>query len=194
MEFEVSVTHIAEMFRNNDQTFNFKIPPKENTQNILLQPERFKRNGLAASLASSNTQKRVNAQKRLGLKQENVMLNVYEKMKKCTVEDRNSITVKHTFEGVNDHKISVVGRMDGINVTDKIIVEHKTRMRGFLSYVPKHEVIQCHLYMKMAGFERCDLVESFGEHIKIHTIEFNQDIWHEIVTRITHASDFIQKK
>lgn len=137
--------------------------------------------GLASHLASSLNIKRTEAQKEMGVKREDLMLNMYEKKYNVCVTDRNTETrcVRVDIDGT---PVELKGRVDGIDREHGIIIEHKSRVRGLLGFVLKHERIQCHLYMKMFGFDKCHLVESFGDTMNVHLISFDKDTWNEIET------------
>jgi len=129
----------------------------------------------AAKLASSNVEKRMCAQKQLGILKENHMLNEYERVMNCKVIHRNSqnMTCMH---------LQIRGRVDGI--CEDRIVEHKYRCTRLLNYVPFHEAVQCHLYMYMYNKKSCDLVESNGNSMIIHHLKFDDFLWDRVIHNI----------
>jgi len=80
------------------------------------------------------------------------------------------------LSGFNNFKIC--GRFDGEN-SDSIL-EVKTRMNRFLG-VPDRDMVQTHVYMKMANKKKCVFTENFqGESRETH-ITFNDTLWDEII-------------
>lgn len=135
---------------------------------------------LASSIASSNYERRQKAQQRLGNLKEELMLDEYERITKRKIVNRNNANMELSVSYENCN-IKIVGRMDGMNWESCLVIEHKSRTRKLLGYVPKHEIIQCHIYMKMVEFKKCDLIETFGNHMMIHRIHFDPNIWEKII-------------
>lgn len=79
-------------------------------------------------------------------------------------------------------KISVSGRPDGVD--GDTIVEHKYRVKGLLGFVPAHERAQCYLYMVLFGKPRACLVETFGQHARMHVFAFDQSAWDDMAARM----------
>lgn len=135
---------------------------------------------LASSIASSNHERRRKAQQRLGILKEKLMLDEYERITKRKIENRNTSNMELTLS-LENCDVKIVGRMDGMNWDRSLVIEHKSRTRKLLGYVPEHEIIQCHIYMKMVEFKKCDLIESFGNHMMIHRIHFDPNVWERIL-------------
>ena len=186
-----SVTEISNFFREkntSDVFFHEEITCGFNPDNCFEDDTLYKIHTtnnicdfkLASSIASSNTDRRQKAQLRLGVLKEKLMMDEYEKITKRKIENRNlsNMELAVSFESC---KIKIVGRMDGMNWERCLVVEHKSRTRKLLEYVPEHEMIQCHIYMKMVDFKKCDLIESFGNHMMIHRIHFDPNVWERIL-------------
>lgn len=128
---------------------------------------------------------------RLGHMREQSGLDRYSAVTNFQVTNRNTLEMTLSIELPSGSAVRVHGRPDGI--CDNIVVEHKRRSRGLLHYVPMHEKVQCHLYMKMLGFDTAHLVETFANAIHIHDVHFDDAVWDQIVSRILRwnaASDF----
>lgn len=121
-------------------------------------------------------------QKRIGNAEECKMLDRYECMCNKRVTRRNDRYYTLTVKDGPRH-VDVIGKIDGYIEADDVVVEHKRRTRGLLHRVPFHERVQCHLYMKMTNTSTCYLIESFGEHMEVHTIQFDLTVWDEIRLR-----------
>ena len=162
-----SVTDVCKQFWKYDPIHVHKTRHSVNSLN-------FK---FAAKLASSNVDKRIWAQKQLGILKENHMLNEYERLMNCKVIHRNSqnITCMH---------LQIRGRVDGVVANEDRIVEHKYRCTRLLGYVPFHEAVQCHLYMHILKKSSCDLVESNGNSMIIHHMKFDDFLWDRVIHNI----------
>ena len=119
-----------------------------------------------------------------GVRRESDGLRAYEALFEGTrIVDTN--VTDETFDVVlrNGQRLTVNGRVDGIVSVDgdDRIIEHKYRTRGLLAHVPQHERVQCELYMRMKGVETCDLVQTFGKHIRVHTLRRDDALWRHIL-------------
>lgn len=189
-----SVTEISNFFREKSTTDVFfpeeksqSFNPDNDSQDETLGKIHVTNNicdfKLASSIASSNYQRRQKAQQRLGILKEKLMLDEYERITKRKIENRNFSNMELTLS-LENHDIKIVGRMDGMNWESRLVIEHKARTRKLLGYVSEHEIIQCHIYMKMVDFQKCDLIESFGNHMMIHRIHFDPNVWEKILQRL----------
>lgn len=101
--------------------------------------------------------------------------------------------LSHNFKHNNkNHSVTFVGKIDG-KTKDNKLIEIKNRVRGFMYKIPKYEVCQVHIYMKMMKVKECDLVENYGDDQKITNIKFDKDFWmNEIVNVIeNYCKNFI---
>ncbi len=114
----------------------------------------------------------------LGISTEDENINKYETKFNTKVIQRNEELLE-----VNIHGTTITGRIDG-KTEKNILIEHKRRTNGLLSHVPIHERVQCHLYMYMINSVITHLVETFGEHMQVHVIYFDNVLWENILMRI----------
>jgi len=146
------------------------------------------KNGRALSLATTKTNEKNDKleklQKKIGIDDEEKMLDAYEKSldKKITCRNDQLYTITVNY---NNQLFKIYGKIDGMITEDNIIVEHKRRIRGFLQKIPVHEIIQCHLYMKMTGCKCTHLLETFGNHQKITIINFDEEMYQYILRKLT---------
>lgn len=147
----------------------------------------------ALMLATNNNSSRKELQKRIGIHDEDKMLNIYENNIGKKISRRNDELYSIDIEN-GEQTLTVHGKIDGYIEEDCIVVEHKRRIRGFLNHVPFHERVQCHFYMKMKNCMECHLLETFGDNINVHIIHFDDNTWEEICVRLFLLSDFILKK
>ena len=121
--------------------------------------------------------------KRVGVRRESAGVERYAKEYGVCVQHRNSTTKTLT---IGDAR--VVGRPDGIVQDQRIVVEHKYRVRKLLDYVPLHERVQCHLYMRMFDLRRAHLIETFGDSMKVHEVRFDQALWQRVEDAIIRST------
>ncbi len=166
-----SVSDVVQLFHH------FDAPQTESNSDPIRDTRR--RSGRALAFASGTCS---NLQTHSGIQMEQHGIDQYCNMTNTTVSFRDS---KQCSMDINagTKTVRIQGRPDGIN--DKnVIVEHKRRVRGLLGYVPFHEKVQCHMYMKMCGIQTAHLVETFGRRIHIHIVPFNENTWKKIVETI----------
>ena len=120
---------------------------------------------------------------------EKKMIDRYEHHTQTSVTKRND----HVYTLNLAQDVTIYGRVDGIVESEGLLIEHKRRIRCMMEKVPYHERVQCHLYMKMTGLKKAHLVETFGDHLQIHEIAFDENVWEEIRIRCLMLSNFIFK-
>ena len=157
-----SVTDVCKQFwKPNERHYT------SNSSHVVCSPN-FKK--FASRLASSNDEKRIAAQKQLGILKEDFMLDEYERLTNSKVTHRNSKNLKCQIGNT-----MMIGRIDGL--VEDTIIEHKYRCKGILGYVPVHELIQCHFYMYMTQKNSCKLLESSLNTMVIHVLTFDNVLW-----------------
>ena len=179
------VTEISSLFHNfndepeniNKHTFTKKDYPHKKRNTALI---------LATTSSSSNSERSI-LQKKLGNKHEGNMLDKYETLINKQITQRNNELYTMNIT-INGKTIEVVGKVDGI-IDNSILIEHKRRMRGIKNNIPFHEIVQCYMYMKMTDLKTTHLIQSFGEHIKTDIIQFDENIWTQILSRCNLLSD-----
>ena len=179
-----SVSYIASLFHEFEESEAETIEPfpKKNSKH------KFSNKALILATQGANTK---NLKTYIGNKYENEMLNRYETISAQQIVERNEKNRELEID-IFDKKIYITGRLDGFVDKGQIVIEHKRRINGFLNTIPYHEKVQCHLYMKMSGSKTTHLVETFKNHIKVHTLNFDENIWNEIILRLKNSSDFIK--
>lgn len=76
------------------------------------------------------------------------------------------------------------GRIDRIETTstgEKILIEIKNRMYKLFRYVPKYELIQVQIYLRMLDLENAKLVEQYRDEIYTHKIKRNNKMYDEVI-------------
>lgn len=167
-----SVSYVASLFHEfeDDET---ELVPKDRKY-------RYSSKALILATLGANTK---NLKTSIGNKYENEMLDRYETISAQQIVQRNDENRELEIDLI-DKKIQIKGRLDGFVDQGQIVIEHKRRINGFLTHIPYHEKVQCHLYMKMCGSTTTHLIETFKNHIKVHTLNFDESIWNNIILRL----------
>jgi hypothetical protein len=106
--------------------------------------------------------------KQRGIRNENTILNNYETERDVKVVERNTRTIKKTYEN-----FAIVGRIDGFVASENRIVDSKDRTK-FWPTVPLYDEIQLRCYMDMTGATESELVERFPDRTT-RTTKFMND-------------------
>ena len=101
--------------------------------------------------------------RRRGLDNEESILNQYEKQRDVRVTERNTKTIKKSFE-----TFRLVGRCDGYVASESRIVDSKDRTRMWPN-VPLYDEIQLRCYMNMYDAREAELIERFPDGNVRHT-------------------------
>ena len=129
----------------------------------------------------------------IGARRERAGIDAYAASAGVDVTSRNTMQLSTEISHPsNEWTLVVTGRPDGM-CDGRVIIEHKRRVRGLLHYVPLHERVQCHLYMRMLGLRTSRLVETFGASQAVHSVPFDDKLWNRIVERIGQ-SDLYRRK
>ena len=163
---QLSVTDVMQMFHSNKKNQSPKLYEKK--AKVSKNP--------AFCLALKNGSHF--AQKKLGISSEQSGLRLYESHTGKNIYFRNSRLLT-----LQIGKVSIVGKIDGMT-DDDIIVEHNRRCRGLHGKVHFSERIQCMIYMKMLGVDTAHLIETFGDHFNIHTVQFDDALWNVICKKV----------
>lgn len=124
----------------------------------------------------------------LGRQRETSMLDAYEHAFERSVTKRNDMIYSLRIQ-CSGRSVVVHGKIDGFDASNFAVVEHKRRVKRLLGFVPKHESVQCHIYMRMLECSKAYLIESFGAQMRVHTIVFTPSIWSEIVQMVGQHND-----
>jgi hypothetical protein len=99
-----------------------------------------------------------------GLDNEDSILNQYEAQREVKVTERNTKTIKKSFE-----TFRMVGRCDGYVASESRIVDSKDRTRMWPN-VPLYDEIQLRCYMNMYNAKESELIERFPDGTTRHTL------------------------
>lgn len=117
-----------------------------------------------------------------GLNNEEAILNQYETHREVKVTERNTKTIKKSFD-----TFILVGRCDGYVASENRIVDSKERTRAWPT-VPLYDEIQLRCYMNMYGAKESELIERFPNGEVRHTKYLNDpEKWKSIESALTLA-------
>jgi hypothetical protein len=120
--------------------------------------------------------------RRRGLDNEDSILNQYESQREVKVTERNTKTIKKSFE-----TFWLVGRCDGYVAAESRIVDSKDRTRMWPN-VPLYDEIQLRCYMNMYDARESELIERFPDGNVRHTKFLNDpEKWKAIESALTLA-------
>ncbi len=117
-----------------------------------------------------------------GLNNEEKILDQYESQREVKVTERNTKTIKKSFE-----TFWLIGRCDGYVASESRIVDSKDRTR-FWPDVPLYDEIQLRCYMVMYDAKEAELIERFPDGNVRHTKYLNDpEKWKSIENAVTLA-------
>ena len=124
-----------------------------------------------------------------GINNENNALDVYEKQTSITLDKTQKYYSKFLFN-YNNNDWYIGGKMDGIDVENKTIIEVKNRTRCFFNNVRDYEMTQIQIYMYLKDYNNSVLVEKLNNKIKKTNIKYNEDY---LNTTLFELKEFIKE-
>lgn len=107
------------------------------------------------------------------------ILNAFEKESNVKIGRRNDKLHYLRIELPSGGTVLVGGRIDGFVEATSTLVEVKRRRNRLLGF-PKYEKIQCEVYLRMLGLERCTHVEDFDGSRKSRDYAQDPALWKHI--------------
>ena len=123
-----------------------------------------------------------------GIRHEMSAIELFEKENDCCLDVSQKFFKKLVYTGQNDTEWFICGKMDGINHSDKYIVEVKNRTKSFFSEVRDYEKTQIQMYMYMTDLKLTKLVEckrtTKKTSIKTTDIPYDEVYIDDVLTRL----------
>jgi hypothetical protein len=88
---------------------------------------------------------------------------------------------------VDEVKFIVCGQTDRIECNEdgsKVLIEIKNRMNRLFKYVPKYELVQVQIYLRLINLENAKLVEQYKDEIYTHNIERDDIMINDIISKL----------
>jgi hypothetical protein len=110
-----------------------------------------------------------------GIKNESSALDIFQAKFECQLDVSQRFYKKLVYTDDIGNQWYICGKLDGIDLDDKYIVEVKNRTKSFFSTVRDYEMTQIQLYMYMANVSLAKLVEcKNGAKIKVTDIAYDE--------------------
>lgn len=135
--------------------------------------------------------------KQNGCKNEINVLKTHENNNNINLDKTQTRFVKQLNVFDTNYDWYIVGRMDGIDYTNNVIVEIKNRARELFYNIRYYENIQLQLYMYLTGLNKCILVEKYkdtsNEIVQTIDSEMIDDILERLGIFCKNFENFINK-
>ena len=126
--------------------------------------------------------------KQRGLKNEEDILDAYEKDRDVKVVERNTKMLRKNYG-----TFKLIGRTDGYVASENRIVDSKDRTRLW-DTVPIYDEVQLRCYMDMANARESELIERFPDGTSRHTKFMNDaDKWKALQTAIQQKVEIMNE-
>lgn len=101
-----------------------------------------------------------------GLKNENISLDLFEKINNTKIVARNSQFIKKNILRIESDSqlfiIKIGGRVDGMSISGDVIYETKCRMYRFFNEIKDYEKVQIEIYLWLFDKQKCVFIENFN--------------------------------
>jgi hypothetical protein len=114
----------------------------------------------------------------IGTQDEEKIIENVETRNKVSVSQRNS-RMYYTSFYYDNFTVKIGGKIDGFDEENNTLIEVKRRMNRFLG-MPDYEKVQCEIYMKMKGTNKCILTEMFDGESRDHYYESDEILVNKI--------------
>ena len=129
----------------------------------------------------------------LGICEELTVASLYNEETGRTIEDNNSQIFRKNYKTRKGRIFQVSGMVDGFSQLngEQSLIEIKNRTKRLFNFIPNYEKIQTHFYMAMTQTTQGELVERFGDEIKIHPFFFEKPFYKETLKSLSRHVDFL---
>ena len=122
----------------------------------------------------------------IGTKTENDALDTFEQDNNIKITSRND-ELFYDYIDSEHVKLKMGGKIDGVNETEKVLIEHKQRLNRLFDSIPLYEVYQMYLYMNFTGMEKVVLIQSYKDQQTSIELEWNDEFYEIIVEKIRES-------
>lgn len=116
----------------------------------------------------------------------------YTRQSGKVVNNKNDKLYKKYFPYDGKKEFMLCGKTDGIT-EDNVLIEVKNRQKRIMSPIPRHELIQVHVYMILTGLRECTFVQTCGDTTISENIEFDKALWEETLEKLKDYSRDMDK-
>lgn len=127
--------------------------------------------------------------KNRGIKNEQTIINNYEKKNNITIKENNSKLYKMKLFTLENNSIYICGKIDGIE--DNQLIEIKNRRNRLFEFIPLYEQIQIEIYFRLTGLETGKLIQNYNDTTSEFIIKKNDSLWDNILDELRIACKII---
>ena len=127
--------------------------------------------------------------KNRGIKNENEIINKYEKKNNTNITNNNSKLYKMKLFSLEEHSIYVCGKIDGIENNE--LIEIKNRRNRLFEFIPIYEQIQIEIYFRLTGLKTGKLIQNYNDTTSEFVIQNNDTLWDNILNELKIACKII---
>ncbi len=128
-----------------------------------------------------------------GIKNEDKIIQNYNKKYKTTVTDNNSKVFYYPFIEINKnnttYKFQISAKIDGLE--NDMLIEIKNRRNKLLNKIPTYEQVQLEIYLRILKLQTGKLIENFNDITKEHIYKSNDELWDNILEKLYDFSQQI---
>lgn len=122
-----------------------------------------------------------------GNKEETSVLEKFQKTKNTDLDESQKFYSKHAFTietPMYNYKVSIGGKMDGIDHNNKKVVEIKNRVRQLFGMLREYEKVQLMSYLYMTGYNKGLLVERYRDKSNEFELEYNERYMSKLLDKL----------
>ena len=124
-----------------------------------------------------------------GIVNENKIITSYEKKNNTKIYDNNSKLYKMKLFTIDDYKIYICGKIDGIE--DNKLIEIKNRRNRLFEFIPLYEQIQIEVYFRLTNLKEGKLIQNYNDTTSEFPICCNAELWATIQKDLIEACKII---
>jgi len=128
-----------------------------------------------------------------GIKNEDKIIQNYNKKYKTTVTDNNSKVFYYPFIEIKKnnttYKFQISAKIDGLE--NDTLIEIKNRRNKLLNKIPTYEQVQLEIYLRILKLQTGKLIENFNDTTKEYIYKPNDELWDNILEKLYDFSQQI---
>lgn len=128
--------------------------------------------------------------KQRGIKNENKIIDDYEKIKKTKITNNNDCLYKKHIFSIDDYNFYICGKIDGIEKDE--LIEIKNRRNRLFTFIPEYEQIQIQIYLQLTDLKKGKLVQNYDGHQSSFNFNINHELWNNIIKELYNVSLYIK--
>ena len=117
--------------------------------------------------------------------EEKILKQIIKETSKKLVKDKKFYKLE--IYKTDNIKFIICGQTDRIEYNEdgsKVLIEIKNRMNRLFKYVPKYELVQIQIYLRLIGLENAKLVEQYKDTIYTHMIKIDNTMIDNVISKL----------